>query len=189
MIAEAFFLHGTGGAIGIFRDPEKESAMLKKTIVSAALGTLVTGAVMAQDLPAIAEINSTTDLSAIQNREAAAFWSNLDADLQGAIAARLVDRLGDEGLSIDIAIDEVELSNAFEAELGLDLSLLSGAVTVTDTETNSIERSFEVTATARQIMPMLPENANIVVLTADTPDFYQTLVDAFADGVVDNIDG
>lgn len=163
--------------------------MFKKTIVSVAAITLIAGAVAAQELPSVAEINSTTDLSAIQNREAAAFWSNLDADLQGAIAARLIDRLGDDGLSIEIAIDEVELSNAFEAELGLDLSLLSGEVTVTDIETGVVERSFEVTATARQIMPMLPDDANIVVLTADTPDFYQTLVNAFADGVVDNIDG
>lgn len=161
----------------------------KPIIIPAAVAALLAGTAVADDLPPINEITSQTDLSAIKNQEAAAFWSNLDADLQGAIAARLIDRLGDEGLSIDIAIDEIELSNAFEAELGLDLSLLSGEVTVTDSETGAVERSFEVTATARQIMPMLPEDADIIVLTADAPDFYQTLINAFADGVVENIDG
>jgi hypothetical protein len=161
---------------------------LKKTILASSAAALIAGTAFAQELPLIAEISSETDLAAVQNEEAAAYWANIDADLEGAVAARLIDRLGEEGLSIRIDIDEIELANAFESLIGLDLSLLSGHVRVSDPSRDLVVRDFQVTATAQQVIPLLPEGADITVRAAETPEFYDALVNAFADGVAQNID-
>ncbi len=163
--------------------------ILKTTMLATTLVALIVGGAWGQDLPAVAEIKSTTDLGAIQNEEAASYWATLDADLEAALAERLVDRLGEEGLKIEVNIDELELANAFEARIGLDHSLLSGEVRVSDPARDLVVQEFTVTATAQQLQPLLPADADITVLPADTPEFYETLVNAFADGVVENIDG
>lgn len=65
----------------------------------------------------VKEIEVTADLSAIQNADAAAYWGRLEADLEAAIASRLVDRLaeeGAEGARILVDLREVELASAFE---------------------------------------------------------------------------
>ncbi len=157
-------------------------------LMSAALCAIVATNALAQNLPMISEIEATTDLTSVQNAAAATYWQNVDADLEAAIAARLTDRLGDEGLRISIDVGELELANAFEASLGIDQSLLSGKVNVTDQKDNSNFKSFEVFATSEQVVPFLPVGTDITILPADSPEFYAALIQAFADGVVANID-
>lgn len=163
--------------------------MKKNIILATGFGMLMASTALADDLPSVAEITSTTDLTAIENAEAAAYWSDIDADIESAIAARLVDRLGEEGLSIAVKIDEVKLSSAFEQPLDPDLAVLRGDVRVNDLENERFVRDLEVTVTVRQIIPLLPEGTAITVLPADSPEFYEVLIDAFATGVADNIDG
>lgn len=162
--------------------------MKKHMILATTFGILLSGTALAEDLPPVTEISSSTDLTAIQNEEAAAYWANLDADLESAIAARLVERLGENGLSIAVKIDEVKLSNALEQVLEPDVSVLAGDVRVNDLGNERMLRSFEISVTARQVMPLLPEGTDVTILPADSPEFYEVLIDAFADGVVRHID-
>ena len=104
----------------------------------------------------VAKIDVQVDLSAVQNEDAAAYWANLEADLENALAARLVDRLVTEeakpdadgkidGAQIVVDIREVELANALQRELNLGDAVLVGQVTVKDDTDNSNADGYELT--------------------------------------------
>ena len=62
-----------------------------KTLAATALaGALATSAFAAVDQ--IKTIDVTADLTVLNNEQAAAFWANLETDLENAIAARVTDR-------------------------------------------------------------------------------------------------
>ena len=142
----------------------------------------------------VAKIDVQVDLSAVQNEDAAAYWANLEADLENALAARLVDRLVTEeakpdadgkidGAQIVIDIREVELANALQRELNLGDAVLVGQVTVKDDTDNSNADGYELTTSLENAKVVVPEGS-VLVLSTDTTKAYNRLVDAFAEGVV-----
>jgi|GEM_PF-717237 len=158
-------------------------------------------ALMASPLAAavdkVAKIDATVDVSAISNAEAAAFWANLETDLENAIAARVTDRLAVEeekpdengridGAQINVDIREVELASAFERELNLGDAVLVGQVTIVDDTDNTNADGYELTVTLENANVIVPEGA-LVLLSTDTSGAYMRLVEAFADGVVSRL--
>lgn len=142
----------------------------------------------------VAKIDVQVDLSAVQNEDAAAYWANLEADLENALAARLVDRLVTEeakqdadgkidGAQIIVDIREVELANALQRELNLGDAVLVGQVTVKDDTDNSNADGYELTTSLENAKVVVPEGS-VLVLSTDTTKAYNRLVDAFAEGVV-----
>ncbi|WP_137110165.1 hypothetical protein [Rhodobacter sp. SY28-1] len=145
----------------------------------------------------VAKIDVQVDLSAVQNEEAAAYWANLEADLENALAARLVDRLVTEevtpdengrvdGAQIIVDIREVELANALQRELNLGDAVLVGQVTVKDDTDNSNADGYELTTSLENAKVVVPEGMT-VVLSTDTNEAYTRLVDVFAEGVVSRL--
>lgn len=145
----------------------------------------------------VAKIDVQVDLSAVQNEEAAAYWANLEADLENALAARLVDRLVTEevtpdengrveGAQIIVDIREVELANALQRELNLGDAVLVGQVTVKDDTDNSNADGYELTISLENAKVVVPEGMT-VVLSTDTNEAYTRLVDVFAEGVVSRL--
>ena len=179
------------------------SKILAATALAGVLATTAFGAV-----DAIGKIDVTTDLSAIQNEEAATFWANLEADLENAIAARLTDRLVTadeqmdatqedeaadedgaakiEGTQIIVDIREVELANAFQRELNLGDAVLVGQVNITDDNDNSNFDAYELSVTLETAKIVVPEGATLL-LSTDTTKAYTRLVEAFADGIVSRL--
>jgi hypothetical protein len=142
----------------------------------------------------VAKIDVQVDLSAVQNEQAAAYWANLETDLENALAARLVDRLVTEeakpdengkidGAQITVDIREVELANALQRELNLGDAVLVGQVTVSDDTDNSNADGYELSASLENAQVVVPEGMT-VVLSTDTNEAYTRLVDVFAEGVV-----
>lgn len=171
-----------------------------KILAATALAGVMATAAFA-DVDRVAKIDVTTDLGAIQNEQAAAYWANLDEDLENAIAARLTDRLVSEdearttsdgtqdgtpildGSQVLVDIREVELANAFERELNLADAVLVGQVTIVDdTDTTNFD-AYELSVTLENARIILPEGS-LLILSTDTTQAYQRLVEAFADAVV-----
>lgn len=145
----------------------------------------------------VAKIDVQVDLSAVQNEKAATYWANLEADLENALAARLVDRLVTEevkpdengridGAQIIVDIREVELANALQRELNLGDAVLVGQVTVKDDTDNSNADGYELTTSLENAKVVVPEGMT-VVLSTDTNEAYTRLVDVFAEGVVSRL--
>lgn len=156
-----------------------------KTLAATALaGVLATSAFGAVD--AIKKIDVSADLTALNNEQAASFWANLEADLENAIAARVTDRIADDGAEIIVDIREVELATAFERELNMGDAVLVGQVNIKDDTDHPNNDAYELTVTLETAQIIVPEGA-VIVLSTDTTGAYNRLVEAFADGVVSRL--
>lgn len=167
-----------------------------RTLATTALVTFLAAPLFA-GVEKVAKIDASVDLSAVQNETAAAYWANLEADLENALAARLTDRLASEevkpdedgkidGSQIIVDVREVELANAFERELNLGDAVLVGQVTIVDDTDNTNADGYELTVSLENAQVVVPEGMT-VVLSTDTTEAYTRLVDAFADGVVSRL--
>jgi hypothetical protein len=163
--------------------------MTRTFLIPALLGAVFAMPVAAQDLAKIGEIDVTVELTALENAEAAAYWKNLEADLEGAIAAQLTDRLGDAGMKISVDVSEVELASAFEVAAGLDQSMLRGQINVTDVNDNSNFNSFDLAVSMEQATVFIPEGVDVTVLTPTSAEVYSALVTSFAQEISTRIDG
>lgn len=153
-------------------------------LISISLGT---GA-LAQDSDKIKEIKVEMDLTAIVNPAAALRLGTLATDLQGAIAARLVDRIGEEGRVVSVDISEAELSNSFTEVAGLADTMLVGVVHVTDENDNTNFNTYTLTVTIEQARAFFPADLDEATLTASSDAYYTSLISAFADAVAVRID-
>lgn len=168
----------------------------KRNLATAAMIALLSSPLYAA-VEKVAKIDATVDISAINNAQAATFWANLEADLENAIAARLTDRLVTEeakpdaegridGTQIKVDVREVELATAFERELNLGDAVLVGQVNIVDDTNNSNSDGYELTVSLENAKVVVPEGMTLV-LSTDTTEAYQRLVEAFADGVVSRL--
>lgn len=139
--------------------------------------------VLAQTM--VKEVDVEVDVSAIENEAAAAYWTNVGPDLENAIALKLGDLVAPDGVKVSIDIAEVELGNSFESALGLTDSKLGGRVKITSDTDNSKFETYDLLATFDQTY--LPPGVSLESVTTDSPEYYATMVDIFADRVVEKL--
>ena len=156
--------------------------MFRKILMTTTAALLATAA-MAQDTM-IKEVDVAADITAVSNAEAAAYWTNMADDLENAIVARLVDRTAEDGAKISVDIDELSLANSFQNQLGLEDAVLVGKVAVTSETDNAVFDGYELTITAVNAQAFAPDGMVLEGAFTDTPEYYQALISAFADGVV-----
>lgn len=153
--------------------------------------SLIAAPAFAADMK-VKAIEVSSDVGAIQNAQAATYFGNLKADLEAAIAARVADRAttsqSEEGVTISVDINEVELSNTFQNITNLAATKLEGNVNVFDKDNTALQ-SFTLAVTVEQAAAYFPAGTDLAALTLDTPVYYQAMVNAFAEGVVERIDG
>jgi hypothetical protein len=97
---------------------------------------------------------------------------------------RLTDRIAEEGVSIDIDLSEVELSNSFQEALNIADTKLVGDVKVTSMTDNTDFNAYNLTVNVDQALVLMPEGTDLSKLSRDSTEFYQAMVNAFADAVV-----
>jgi hypothetical protein len=128
-------------------------------------------------------------LEDVTNVNAAERFANIKTDLENAIAARLVDRTDDEnGVKITVDISELELSNAYSEIFNLADSRLAGVVQVIGTADNPDSTRYELVVDVEAAQAYFPEGTVLADLSADSAVYYDTLITAFADSVVLNLD-
>jgi hypothetical protein len=159
-----------------------------RTVATAGIAALLLGtAVFAQDAKTVKSIEVETDLSAIGNSSAAAYWKNISTDLEAAIAARVANNLSEDGIKLVIDIEEVELSNGFQETLGLADTKLSGLVKMTHENDNGRFSNYRLTVDINQAMPLIPAGTDVTTLPADTRVYYDAMINTFANAVVERL--
>ncbi|WP_439562895.1 hypothetical protein [Roseinatronobacter sp.] len=136
----------------------------------------------------VSEVTVTADITAISNEEAALFWSSIAQDLENAILAQIVDRIEDEGARISVRLEEVALANAFERNFDLEQSVLVGQVNVTDENNNANFNSYELSVSLSGVTAVDEDGEPLLFESVEAERAYQTLITAFADGVVTRLD-
>lgn len=133
----------------------------------------------------IASVDVTVDADAIENVEAARFWSSLEGDLEQAILVLVADRTDEEGYFIDIDLDEVNLATSFQGALGVE-SHLVGDVKLTNSQEVS-EISF-YNLKIRALQDGMTYGEGEVFSMAETEEYYDALIGKFAEEVVKRLD-
>jgi hypothetical protein len=163
--------------------------MIRETMLAAFVVASAAGIAYART-EAISAVDVTADLSTVQNQKAAAYWANLEIDLENAIASRLVGRIAEDGPELTVDISELELANGFERAFNLADAVLAGQVKTRYKTTKASEQTYDLTvslATAGQGI-VSADGQSVTFTTMDTPVAYETLVNAFAQSVVDTLD-
>ncbi|MFN0114538.1 MAG: hypothetical protein ACKVPY_07680 [Paracoccaceae bacterium] len=158
--------------------------MLRITLLALSLSPLAVSAAFG-DVDKFSKVTVTADLTAIKNVQAAAYWATLAPDLENAIVARLGGRVAEDGGTISVDLREVELSSSFDRALNAADSVLVGQVKV-DAE-NANYSAYEMSVSLGSAKLISADGQSVTFSTIDTPEAYRTLVDAFADGVVERL--
>lgn len=157
--------------------------MFRNTLIAFSIAILAGTTAMAR-VETIAEIEVTADLTAIQNQKAAVYWSNISADLQGAILARLVDRVAEGGARITVDLREIELASSFDRAINASDAVLVGVVNVMEETNTGNSASYELSVSLGTAATVSADGKSLSYDTLDTPEAYMALVNAFADNVV-----
>ena len=161
---------------------------MKTTILSGILASLAfSAAIPAHAEVMVRDVEVSADIEAIQNEKAAAYWANLSDDLKNAIMTDLVGKVGEDGSKIVIDIDEVELANSYESSLGIAESRLKGSVAVLNDKDNTKYDGYDLTVTFEQAGPYFLPGTDLTLVTRDSAEYYDAMIDAFADHVVENL--
>jgi hypothetical protein len=161
--------------------------MLRKFAVTTAMAVLLGTSAIAQDAPTVKSVDVTVDIASVQNPEAAKYWGHISDDLKAAILTELTDRISDDGVDVNIDIEEVELSNGFQDMLGLANTVLAGSVKISHSTDNTRFSTFDLKVDVNQAMPMLPPDTDVTTVPADSRVFYDAMIKTFARAVVDRL--
>ena len=148
---------------------------------AAAVAALMATSVAASE--GVQSIEVETDLTAIQNIEAAQVWTSIDEDLKTKIAERLVTAIGEDGATIEVEIDSVELANTFTQATGIADSKLMGDVEI-DAPGLFNEIDYRLTVSSEQAVAYYPDGTKAADLTMGSEVYYNAMLDAFADNIV-----
>lgn len=135
----------------------------------------------------VKSVDVEVELDAIENPKAAAYWTSIADDLENSIVARITDQIADDGVEVKIDLEEVSLSNGFEDRVGLADTRLVGTVVMVHPTDNTRFGTYELTVDVNSAMPLIPAGVDVVTLPADTRVFYDAMIAAFAQGVVDRL--
>ncbi|MEL7212277.1 MAG: hypothetical protein AAGK92_06420 [Pseudomonadota bacterium] len=162
----------------------RASLSLPALAITIGLGLL---AQQAQAQALVRDVQVNADLTVIRDVEAARQWTRLEADLETAIVEQLVGRISEDGLEIFITIDSLELANMLETRANIESSALSGDVSFRrDGLLNDTDYRLKVSASQARVL--LPEGSNIIVLNPSSTEFYEAMVESFAQNVIRRLD-
>ncbi len=160
-----------------------------RLILTTALSTLLLStASFAGPEDMVSKIDVSIDLPAVTNKAAALRYTNIADDLKDAISAILVDRIADAGMVLTIDISEVELSNSYTETVGSADTRLVGSVNVADAANNANAKGFVLTVDVNQARTMFPADLDYTMISAGSNEYYKAMIDAFAAGVVAEMD-
>ncbi len=151
---------------------------------TAAAAVLIAGATSGFAMQKIADVDVTMDATAIENVEAAKFWSTIEGDLEEAIVTLVTDRMDDEGYNIIVKLDEVALATSFQGALGVE-SYLAGDVNVTNSQEPSETKFYNLSITALQDGMIYGEGETFSMVQSEA--YYEALVKKFAESVVERL--
>lgn len=158
--------------------------MLHRRLAATLAATFIATAAPAQDPTTVREVDVEVDLGAIQNPQAAAFWTDVADDLENAIVARVTDRTDPGGVRIAIDIEEVSLATLYENLTDIADTQMVGQVNIISDTDNTKFNAYELSVRVEEALPYFPPGTVVTAIVRDTPEYYRAMVEAFAEAVV-----
>lgn len=132
------------------------------------------------------------DRGAIETAAAGTRWNDLPDDLEDALAARLVDSpfmTENPNTAIRIDIDELSLASSLQSSAGVADTSLEGTVNVMHPTDNTVFDTYDLSVRFGESgADYVPEGTDMATVTTGSDAHYLTLVNSFADRVVERLD-
>lgn len=157
--------------------------MVRTMLISAASALALYAATPALAETEVSSVDVQMDLEAIKNEKAAAYWTTAADDLESAIVARVAERTTEDGATVQVDIDELSVANWFETAFNIDQSELKGHVLLMSKD-NTHLGSYDVTVRFNDVVLLMPEGTDVTMIAPDNRDYYQAMINRFADAVV-----
>lgn len=158
------------------------SAFVIGGLAAAAVGT----AAFAQDLPQIAKSDVRVELSDV-NANALQYWPDIEEDLEAALSREILPYYNADGSGYEIVINVSEISIDGSALLGNEgeFNTLEGWVYIREPGNDQPVEDFGLTMTAKT--GAVAPGTRVVIAPSDT-DFYEALLQRFANRAVDAVE-
>ena len=143
-------------------------------------------------IPEGGTVEVEVDRDAIATAAAGTRWNDLSDDMENALAARLVNSpfmTENPNTAIRIDIDELSLASTLQAAAGVTDTALEGTVNVMHPTNNTVFDTYDLSVRFGEADPSYaPEGTDMATVTAGSDAHYLTLVNSFADRVVERLD-
>ncbi|THH38376.1 hypothetical protein E4Z66_02050 [Aliishimia ponticola] len=151
---------------------------------SVSAGALVQQADATEGLK-FSEIDVEASYSAASDSNALKMFPDIENDVQKAIAQRVAtsDNANDPEISVDIR--KIALDGDTYLPDSAEFNEIEGVVNITAPNGATGGRSFPISIAARSGDEAMP--AGVIVIPPSDREFYQAMVNAFADGVADGV--
>lgn len=159
------------------------SAFVIGGLAAAAVGS----AAFAQDLPQIAKGDVRVELSDV-NANALQYWPNIEEDLEAALNREILPYAvpeGAEGYEIVINLSEISIDGSALLGNEGEFNTLEGWVYIREPGNDQPVEDFGLTMTAKT--GAVAPGTRVVIAPSDT-DFYEALLQRFADRAVDAVE-
>ena len=164
-----------------------KTTSLNSTLAALGLGLMVATPALAVEDRGVGSLRVDAPADAALGAAAANRVTIVDEDVKQAITTRIEDRLAAAGIKVEVELDRIEVASAYDAMQGRDVSVIAGQVQLRDVFEVPQHKSFAVTAEARQVNMPSTDPAE-TVLPASSEQFYDAMVEAFAEGVTSTLD-
>lgn len=155
-------------------------------VVAAGLALAACGRGADHEPLTISEVTVSADLPAVGSQEAVSYWKNLSSDLETAIAGQFVGNIDAGGKAIEVDVDEISLQSPFAAGATAETARLSGRVTLVNPD-GTRAAAYDVTATSQDVAPLLPPGTAEASVQPTSSEYYQAIVQAFAQGAANTL--
>ncbi|MDA8587040.1 hypothetical protein N9L47_12385 [Rhodobacteraceae bacterium] len=160
---------------------------MKRTLALIAATAILTTPVLAASDVIVTEVDVKFDLTAIDDQQASEFWSSLEDDLETAIIARLGDQIGPRGKTIEVDIEELAISSAFQGALGVDSALI-GNISISDPYNIGGKNEYELRVRLDESGRFETTEDGTQIVTHEREKVYNGVVDTFAATVVERLE-
>lgn len=159
--------------------------MTLRLLMAAGAVGLISSPALASDIM-FSKVNVTAELTAIQDPQAAEFWTSLEDDLESTLLALLSDQLVDDGARLVVDITEFKTGDA-SVLFSVEEAALGGRVHVIDPGNQGNFESYELKLRIEGMTTTL-DGTQIAVSQVQPQEAYDRLVAAYAESIVDRLD-
>jgi hypothetical protein len=167
--------------------------ILKSTVCAFALSAVATMGFA--EMPKVSDVEVKANLAAIAESDALTYWPDINEDLRAAIASRVEASEDDDAYRVDVSLDEVKLDGLYVLPNNGEFNQMEGVVQVYGVKPGGASESTGETGELLTSYPVkleafseeAPAREGVVRIPPSEGDFYNALINAFADQVVENL--
>lgn len=157
---------------------------LRNTLTAVA-AVVALGTAAYADEATVKEVTVHTDYTSLADANAKDYYPTISDDLMAAIANKIQIIEAPEGYVLDVNVQKVSLDGDTILPDSAEFNEMEGVATLTSPLTNANSESYPIMIKAMSAGGVVADG--VTVIQPSETDFYNAMVDGFADAIVDKL--